>query len=105
LTDVEFQLLIAAFPSRIAEEGQVFRVGVLLVALACLAGTTPSLAQSLESQGYRFSRREHAWVPVPAYRQPRAEGDSEFIKVLTLQNYYFNRAENTWKPQTRYLVW
>lgn len=82
----------------------MFRVGVLLVALACSAGTTPSLAQSLESQGYRFSRRENAWVPIPAYLQPRAEGDSEFIKVLTLQNYYFNRAENTWKPLPTYLV-
>jgi hypothetical protein len=75
-----------------------------LVALACLASTTPSFAQSLESQGYRFSRLENAWVPVPAYLQPRAERDSEFIKMLTLQNYYFNRAENTWKPLASYLV-
>lgn len=73
----------------------MFRVGVLLAALACLASTTPTLAQSLESQGYRFSKFENAWVPVPAYLQPRAEGDSEFIRVLTQQNYYFNGAENT----------
>ena len=82
----------------------MFRVGALLVALACLADTTPSPAQSLESQGYRFSRRENAWVPVPAYLQPLAEGDSEFIKVLSMQNYYFSRAENTWKPLASYLV-
>jgi hypothetical protein len=82
----------------------VFRVGVLLAALACLASTTPTLAQSLENQGYRFSRFENAWVPVPAHLQPRAEGDSEFIRVLTQQNYYFDRAGNTWKPLASYLV-
>ncbi len=82
----------------------MFRVGVLLVTLAFLAGTTPSLAQSLESQGYRYSRRQGAWVPVPAYLQPLAEGDSEFIKLLSMQNYYFNRLENTWKPLPAYLV-
>jgi hypothetical protein len=85
-------------------EGQVFRVAVLLVALASLAGITPSLAQSLESQGYRFSKYENAWVPVPAYLQPRAEGDSEFIRILTAQNYYLNRYENTWKPVPIYLI-
>ena len=68
----------------------MFRVAVLLVVLGSLAGTTPGRAQSLESQGYRFSKYENAWVPVPAYLQPRAEGDSEFIRVLTAQNYCFN---------------
>ena len=82
----------------------MFRLGVLLIALACFAGTTPSLAQNLESQGYRFSRLENAWVPMPAYLQRRAEGDSEFIKFLNLQNYYFNRAENAWKPLPTYLL-
>ena len=82
----------------------MFRLGVLLIVLASLAGTSPSLAQSLESQGYRFSRYENAWVPVPAYLLPRAEGDSEFIRVLTAQNYYFNRYENTWKPVPVYVI-
>jgi hypothetical protein len=82
----------------------VFRLGVILVALALLAGTTPSLAQSLESQGYRYSKRQDAWVPIPAYLQPLAEGDSEFIKLLTMQNYHFIRAENTWKPLASYLL-
>jgi hypothetical protein len=82
----------------------VFRACVLLVALTCLTGTTPSLAQDLESQGYRFSKRLDAWVPVPAYLQPLAEGDAEFIRLLTIQNYYFNRAENTWMPLSSYLV-
>ena len=82
----------------------MFRVGVLLIALASSVGITPSLAQNLENQGYRFSRLQNAWVPVPAYLQPRAEGDSEFVKLLTLQNYYFNRSENTWKPRPFYLM-
>jgi hypothetical protein len=82
----------------------VFRVGIILVALAFLAGITPGLAQSLESQGYRYSKRQDAWAPIPAYLQPLAEGDSEFIKVLSMQNYYFSRAENTWKPQRSYLL-
>jgi hypothetical protein len=82
----------------------VFRVGVTLVAFTCLASTTPSLAQGLEIQGYRFSRLENAWVPLTAYLQPQAEGNAEFIKMLTLQNYYFNKAENTWNPLASYLV-
>jgi hypothetical protein len=82
----------------------VFRVGALLGAFAFVAGVTPSFAQSLESQGYRYSKRQDSWVSVPAYLQPLAEGDSEFIKFLTLQDYYFNRAENTWEPLGGYLV-
>ena len=82
----------------------MFRVGVILVAFACLACTSPSFAQSLESQGYRYSKRQDAWVPIPAYLQPLAEGDSEFVKLLTMQNYHFVRAENTWKPLASYLL-
>jgi hypothetical protein len=82
----------------------VFRVGIILAALAFLAGITPGLAQSLESQGYSYSKRQDAWAPIPAYLQPLAEGDSEFIKILSMQNYYFSRAENTWKPQRNYLL-
>ena len=82
----------------------MLRVGLFLVVIASVASTSPSLGQSLENQGYRFSRPEDAWVPVPAYRQPRSEGDAEFIKLISLQNYYFSRAENTWKPRPTYLV-
>jgi len=61
----------------------VLRVGVLLIVVASLAGTAPSFAQSLESQGYRFDKAEDVWKPIPAYLQPRAEGDAEFIRLLT----------------------
>jgi hypothetical protein len=80
----------------------VLRVGVLLVLVASLAGTTSSFAQSLESQGYRFNKTGDVWEPIPAYLQPAAEGDAEFIRVLTSQGYYFNRLENTWMPRADY---
>jgi hypothetical protein len=81
----------------------VLRFGVLFVVAASLGGVTPSLAQSLESQGYRFNRAENVWVPIPAYMQARAEGDADFVKFLNIQGYYFNTAENTWKPLPDYL--
>ena len=81
----------------------MLRVGVLLVVIVSLTGAKPSLAQSLESQGYRYNKVQDVWEPVPAYLQPLAEGDAEFIKVLTSQGYYFNRAENTWMPSADYL--
>jgi hypothetical protein len=81
----------------------VLRVGVLFFVAASLGGVTPSLAQSLESQGYRLNRAENVWVPVPAYLQARAEGDADFVKFLNVQGYYFSRAENTWKPLPTYL--
>ena len=80
----------------------MLRVGVILVVIAGVAGTTPSLAQSLESQGYRFNKAENAWKPIPAYQQPLAEGSAEFIRVLTGQGYYFHRRENTWMPRADY---
>jgi hypothetical protein len=81
----------------------VLRVGVLLVVVVSLAGTNSSLAQSLESLGYRYNRAQDVWEPVPAYLQPLAEGDAEFVRVLTNQGYYFNRRENTWMPGADYL--
>ena len=80
----------------------MLRVGVLLIVVASLAGTAPSFAQSLESQGYRFDKAEDVWKPIPAYLQPRAEGDAEFIRLLTGQGYYFNKRENTWMPGANY---
>ena len=79
------------------------RVGILLVVVASLACTTPGLAQSLESQGYRFNKATDTWEPVPAYLQPLAEGDADFVRVLTSQGYYFNRRENVWRPRAIYL--
>ena len=81
----------------------MLRAGALLVAVASLAGTTPSLAQNLESLGYSYNKAEDVWEPVPAYLQRLAQGDSEFIRVLTSQGYYFNRFENTWMPRADYL--
>jgi hypothetical protein len=81
----------------------VLRVGVLSVVVVSLAGTNLSLAQSMESQGYRYNRAQDVWAPVPAYLQPLAKGDAEFIRLLTGQGYYFNRLENTWMPRANYL--
>jgi hypothetical protein len=80
----------------------VLRVGVFLIVVVSLAGTNSSLAQSLESQGYHYNRAQDVWEPVPAYLQPLAQGDADFIKVLTNQGYYFNRYENTWMPAADY---
>lgn len=81
----------------------MLRVRVFLVVVASLAFITPSLAQSLENQGYRYNKAQDVWEPLPAYLQPRAEGDAEFRRFLIGQGYYFNRFENVWMPRVHYL--